>query len=368
LQKFVLRRAGVQESVSHAEVLEGHYGWKPRCALRNAEIPFFVQLGLVGRHTTGQHFSLKDIGEGRYRAAQAAVSKACASLERRGLVSRLREGKRRLAAVQITLEGRIWLSANTGGKSGGVPTEDADQKGTGGLPPGVECPCPEGGGRAALDGQRQPGPVAPEGLLALLPPEGLKALLPADGSWASLRFLVAASELVIPDSDCAHAFSYYLREEIEPRGRSGVRARSMSLREKIAQGRRYLLRRGMQALVKAGTAQGRGKKGCKEYRLSSPADGYEVARQMREMFQARAGKPGDVPVNRDLVGAAFGYSGTQVDEALRTVAAVEALQAAGEHERAGRVVAVANHSFSGGLRTALEMLNLAGLADGLTGP
>jgi hypothetical protein len=106
LQRYVLAEAGKRSRVYYAEVLAGFYGWRPRRELaRDAE-------GKL-RSPGSWHFSPRKVGENRYNKAMAALSRACARLGTRGLVTCLKGVSSRWAGVEITDKGKEWLSVNT---------------------------------------------------------------------------------------------------------------------------------------------------------------------------------------------------------------------------------------------------------------
>lgn len=124
LQRFILRRAGQVRRVYYADVLEGYFGWVPRQPIkrhgttRNARYPAtgmeqtppeqVGELASPGR----PHFSRSSIGDATYRKAMASLSRACLRLGKRGLVTCLTGNVSRWAGVEITDQGREWLSVN----------------------------------------------------------------------------------------------------------------------------------------------------------------------------------------------------------------------------------------------------------------
>jgi len=89
LQKSILRlayrnRQKREQNVDlyHAEVLHEHFGWPisnhPRWQPEKGERP----------RGYWRHFSMREIGEARYRKTQASLSRAVSRLERRGLLER----------------------------------------------------------------------------------------------------------------------------------------------------------------------------------------------------------------------------------------------------------------------------------------
>ena len=64
----------------YAEVLREHFGWEVRGYSWRPE--------RESRPCWGQSFSMREIGERRYRSAQASLSRAVLRLEARGLVER----------------------------------------------------------------------------------------------------------------------------------------------------------------------------------------------------------------------------------------------------------------------------------------
>jgi hypothetical protein len=87
--------------VTYAEVLISHYNFPRTCSCPRDDI----------REYGGQKFSMKQIGEKRYRAAMAAVSRAFLRLESRGLIERNRGAFRLWSGGVITEAGKI--AANT---------------------------------------------------------------------------------------------------------------------------------------------------------------------------------------------------------------------------------------------------------------
>ena len=74
-------------------------------ASRPDEIGMIILPGL-------QSFSPQEIGEPRYRATMASLSRSCRRLQERGLVTCLVGAGSHWSCVQITDKGREWLSVN----------------------------------------------------------------------------------------------------------------------------------------------------------------------------------------------------------------------------------------------------------------
>jgi hypothetical protein len=106
LQRYILAEAGKHPRVYHAEVLAGFYGWRPRR-------PLARDAGGRLRFPGDPHFSPAQIGVARYRSTISVLSRACRSLEVRGLITCARGELSRWSAVEITGKGREWLSANS---------------------------------------------------------------------------------------------------------------------------------------------------------------------------------------------------------------------------------------------------------------
>jgi hypothetical protein len=112
LQRYILAEAGQRLRVYHAEVLAGFYGWRPRR-------PLARDAGGQLRSPGDPHFFPAQIGVARYRSTISVLSRACRSLEGRGLITSVRGGLSHWAAVEITDKGREWLAANNRAESTG---------------------------------------------------------------------------------------------------------------------------------------------------------------------------------------------------------------------------------------------------------
>jgi hypothetical protein len=106
LQRFVLARAGERPRLYYAEVLVEWFGWTPGRPLKRNDAGTLHDPG-------GRNFSPAKIGPARYNQVMTTLSRVCASLRRRGLVTCLTGRLARWSAVEITDKGREWLSVNT---------------------------------------------------------------------------------------------------------------------------------------------------------------------------------------------------------------------------------------------------------------
>ena len=111
LQSFILKKASeapvmdprgefASSRLPHLfvpEILIGFWGWEPEKPVRDER----------GHKEIGYYFSRKRIGEARYNRGMAAVSRAVARLEARGLVERY--SWLNTSSVVITHSGRAWL-------------------------------------------------------------------------------------------------------------------------------------------------------------------------------------------------------------------------------------------------------------------
>jgi hypothetical protein len=95
LQRHILAEAAKVERLYYADILSGYFGWQKSRAW-------------VG---SLQNFSMREIGEARYRRTMAVLSRSCARLAERGLVRMAHSMA--WTGASITWEGREWLSANT---------------------------------------------------------------------------------------------------------------------------------------------------------------------------------------------------------------------------------------------------------------
>jgi hypothetical protein len=113
LQTWVLRRAVQQSRVYYAEVLVGFFGFKPDRPLTYHD-DHDNALGRTLDMPGNQRFRPAAIGRDKYRCAVSALSRTCARLEARGLVTCLVAAGSHWAAVAITDAGRAWAAAHPG--------------------------------------------------------------------------------------------------------------------------------------------------------------------------------------------------------------------------------------------------------------
>jgi hypothetical protein len=118
LQRWILVEAAKRKRLYYADVLEGYFRWRPRnpptrygqhwCwpAKSDEEEGQLV-------HPGDQHFSPRDIGAGEYRRVRATLSRSCSRLGDRGLVTCLTGARSHWAGVEITEQGRAWLTVNS---------------------------------------------------------------------------------------------------------------------------------------------------------------------------------------------------------------------------------------------------------------
>jgi hypothetical protein len=128
LQRFIVTEAARRDRLYYADVLHHYYGFPPRRPLRYEKITRRTKYingysspdndasswedGGTLRFVRSQKFQSETIGERRYHAAHAALSRACRRLEARGLVTWLRGTFSHWAGVEITDKGRESLSVN----------------------------------------------------------------------------------------------------------------------------------------------------------------------------------------------------------------------------------------------------------------
>jgi len=116
LQRYILDRAGKQRRVYYVEILEGYFGWAPEYEIGRYSLGRYENdhRGEVGELVSpgSQHFSRKRIGEKTYRKVMATLSRSCKRLQARGLVTWLCGTYSYWSGVEITEEGRKWLSVN----------------------------------------------------------------------------------------------------------------------------------------------------------------------------------------------------------------------------------------------------------------
>jgi hypothetical protein len=106
LQRHILTEAGKRQRVYYAEVLVSYFGWEPKKSRRWREDGTLECPGY-------QHFSPAEIGRSAYRSALATLSRTCARLGDRGLVTCLWGKVSHWAGVEITEKGKEWLSVNS---------------------------------------------------------------------------------------------------------------------------------------------------------------------------------------------------------------------------------------------------------------
>jgi hypothetical protein len=100
LQRHILVESSRRNRLHYSHILVGFFGWKCR-------------RGFSKDDYARQKFSRADIGEAVYRRVMATLSRSCARLQARGLVTCLTGATARWSGVEITAEGREWLSVNT---------------------------------------------------------------------------------------------------------------------------------------------------------------------------------------------------------------------------------------------------------------
>ncbi len=110
LQSWILTEAGRRKHLCHADVLYHFFRFEPEFGLSYE--PSAWEEGGSLKDPTMRRFDPAAIGRSRYRVAQASLSRACARLESRGLVSRVGGAYTHWSGVAITQKGREWLSVN----------------------------------------------------------------------------------------------------------------------------------------------------------------------------------------------------------------------------------------------------------------
>jgi hypothetical protein len=116
LQCWILREASARPdgSLRYAEICCGFFGWTPDCRYEDGE--FFREHPRTHRRSEvlpGEHkFSREDIGARRYQAVMASLSRACKRLQHRGLATCIYGMYAHWSGVEITAQGRTYLSGN----------------------------------------------------------------------------------------------------------------------------------------------------------------------------------------------------------------------------------------------------------------
>ena len=109
LQWFILKKASRQPRVHYCEVLHEFFGWEtsPQHSSRSGD---WNKRRNGNLEEPGRwRFSPAEIGVRRYRSVRASLSRACARLGARGLVTCL-IGRYNWSGVEITDKGREFLS------------------------------------------------------------------------------------------------------------------------------------------------------------------------------------------------------------------------------------------------------------------
>jgi hypothetical protein len=129
-QKWILAEAGRLRLVFYVDILTGFYGWQPDWPIeryQKGDLTYTDEL--VPEEWYGQakfpgtqYFSRLQIGEKTYAKTMAALSRACARLEARGLVRRFDWRRKGFAGLQITAKGREYLSVNSHLNQDGAPS------------------------------------------------------------------------------------------------------------------------------------------------------------------------------------------------------------------------------------------------------
>ncbi len=123
LQVYILRAAQAKNRLYSVEILAGFFGWRTESPLRWYQpgdtcggLPLAAeQVGNL-RNPNSQYFTLKELGEKKYRLVRSSLSRSIARLEARGLVTIIRGMYSPWAAAEITEAGRaITLPRETRG-------------------------------------------------------------------------------------------------------------------------------------------------------------------------------------------------------------------------------------------------------------
>lgn len=116
LQRFILSEAGLRRRVYYADILMGFFGWKPRWKPHRygderfpAETP--EENGLLWAPNS-QRFRPREIGEKTYRKVRATLTRSCQRLADRGLIVCYQGAYAHWSGVEITDQGKEWLSVN----------------------------------------------------------------------------------------------------------------------------------------------------------------------------------------------------------------------------------------------------------------
>ena len=138
LQRFILSEAAKRKRIYYCEICVEYFGWKltkKRWGWKQEGFERWgptrtnskrVGLGKLEEESTppdevgmlknpgAQFFSRREIGEREYSRVMATLSRSCLRLQQRGLVRCLRGKFSHWAGVEITGEGRQYLSGTAG--------------------------------------------------------------------------------------------------------------------------------------------------------------------------------------------------------------------------------------------------------------
>jgi hypothetical protein len=111
LQRWILREGTRRERVYYADILAGFFKFRPLDGIQHEDGKFTTRSGqVVGLGSP--KFCPDEIGRSAYRTALAVISRSCARLADRGLVTCLQGRYSRWAAVTLTDEGVAWVRNN----------------------------------------------------------------------------------------------------------------------------------------------------------------------------------------------------------------------------------------------------------------
>jgi hypothetical protein len=100
LQRWILQEASGVDRLYYADICSGYFHWT-RARNPGADLPGH------------QRFSRRTIGEQRYQAVMATLSRTCKRLWQRGLIEWPTAAQSHWAAVVVTDQGREWLKVNS---------------------------------------------------------------------------------------------------------------------------------------------------------------------------------------------------------------------------------------------------------------
>jgi hypothetical protein len=105
LQRYILRETARQGIIFRVHILAGYFRWPSDYRIPQGDP------GACGDKT--RYFSKHEIGQRRYEAGMASVSRAVSRLIQRGLLEEKRWAYHPGIGHELTVKGWEWLSVNT---------------------------------------------------------------------------------------------------------------------------------------------------------------------------------------------------------------------------------------------------------------